>query len=87
MIGCFVAVLAIVIGLSLLSVVGIFLTNFFTSFSIVKQGGGLDDNTTVLTQPFVFGTQWTLLEGIIGLLGFAFLILIAYAAIKSFKGG
>lgn len=32
---------------------------------------------------FTFAAQWSLLEGVIGLLAFAFLILIAYAAIKS----
>lgn len=83
MLGCFIAVIVIAVGLSLLAVVGIFLSNFFTSANITHSGPG--SNSTIVAGPFTFAEKWGLLEGIVGLLGLAFLILIAYAAIKSFR--
>lgn len=68
MIGCFVAVVAIVIGLALLPFIGTFITTFFADTG------------------FTFTDEWSLLEGVIGLMAFSFLILIFYAAIKSVRG-
>lgn len=68
MVGCFVGIVAIVIGLALMPFLGTYITTYFTD------------------QGFTFADKWELLEGVIGLLAFAFLILIAYSAIKSIRG-